>query len=119
GCSTAGGVACDVDEACVGGNCTTIPIPGATYCSDTTNWPIAYTTLEFQILDIVNQRRAEGANCGASGYFPPVGPLQMDSSLRCSARMHSKDMVDRDYFSHTNPEGDGPRPRMEAAGYSG
>lgn len=120
GCASLGGVACEADEACVAGDCTTIPIPGESYCEDTFNWPIAYTALEFQILDLVNQRRAEGATCGDAGYFPPAGPLQMDSSLRCSARMHSMDMATRNYFSHNTiqPEGYTPRQRMELAGYT-
>ena len=68
---------------------------------------------------IVNQRRAEGADCGSKGTFGPAGPLVMNPNLRCSARNHSKDMADRDYFDHVNPDGEDPFDRMMKAGYDG
>jgi uncharacterized protein YkwD len=110
---------CAIGETCENGACDEVGIPDNAYCSATQGWSTSYTLLEFQILDIVNQRRAEGADCGSQGYFPPAGPLSMHSELRCAARKHSKDMVDRDYFSHTNPDGWGPGQRLNAAGYSG
>jgi uncharacterized protein YkwD len=42
----------------------------------------------------------------------------MHPALRCSARVHSKDMNDRNFFDHTNPSGEAPWDRMEQAGYS-
>lgn len=32
------------------------------------------------------------------------------------ARAHSRDMVDRDFFAHTNPDGDSPADRLRDAG---
>ncbi len=119
GCSDDGGVACASDEACLSGSCGTIAIPNNSYCQVTDSWSGAHTALEFEILDIVNRRRAEGATCGERGYFPPAGPLQMEASLRCAARVHTRDMVINDYFSHTNLQSEGPGPRLTAAGYSG
>lgn len=118
GCSTDGGSVCEFDEACVEGGCETIGVPTNEYCGDTVGWDDASTALEFEVLDIVNRRRAEGAFCGGE-YYPPAGPLQMEESLRCAARKHSQDMVVRDFFDHDNPDGQGPRPRLDAAGYSG
>jgi uncharacterized protein YkwD len=43
----------------------------------------------------------------------------MHPALRCAARKHSKDMVDRGFFDHTNPDGEGPGDRFQRAGYSG
>jgi hypothetical protein len=111
--------ACDVDEACQGGGCAVVPIPEEPYCEPTLDWPLDWTTWEFEILDIVNQLRAEGASCGGEGYFAPAPPLQMDPGLRCAARMHSMDMVERDFFDHTNPDGDNPGARAADAGYDG
>jgi len=45
------------------------------------------------------------------------GTLRIDARLTTAARLHSQDMVDRGYFSHTSPEGEGPGDRAEAAGY--
>jgi uncharacterized protein YkwD len=111
--------ACDGDEACDAGNCMVVPIPDVAYCEATQDWPLDWTTWEFEVLDIVNQRRAEGADCGGEGDFPPVPPLQMHANLRCAARMHSMDLVERDYFDHQNPDGDGPSERATDAGYTG
>ena len=90
-------------------------VPDNAYCADVADWE--WTQLENEILEIVNQRRAEGANCGSAGSFGPAGPLTMEPALRCAARVHSKDMVDRAFFDHTNPSGESPFQRMNMAGY--
>ena len=66
----------------------------------------AEPTAEGQVLALVNAARAE-AGCGA---------LTADSGLAAVARAHSADMRDRDYFSHTSPEGLSPFDRAERAG---
>lgn len=43
----------------------------------------------------------------------------MNDQLRLAARLHSKDMADRDYFDHSSLDGKSPWDRMEAAGYQG
>ncbi|MCY0991464.1 CAP domain-containing protein [Nannocystis sp. ILAH1] len=90
---------------------------GVPYCEPAKGWDPAWKQLEEDVLVLVNQRRAEGANCGAEGTFGPAGPLTMDPALRCAARMHSKDMNDRAFFDHTNPDGEPPWDRMGKAGY--
>jgi uncharacterized protein YkwD len=93
-------------------------VPDEPYCAVTESWDPESAALEEEIVVLVNQYRAEGANCGGD-EMPPVGPLTMDPSLQCAARVHSKDMADRDFFDHDNPDGDGPSERMEEAGYDG
>lgn len=66
----------------------------------------AAPTAEGAVLALVNQARA-GAGCGA---------LTADPALAAVARAHSADMRDRDYFSHTSPEGLSPFDRAEQAG---
>src|SRR5918998_19762 len=44
------------------------------------------------------------------------GALTADPALAAVARAHSADMRDRDYFSHTSPEGLSPFDRAEQAG---
>ncbi len=51
------------------------------------------------------------------GVFAPTGPLTMNASLRCAARKHSKDMNDRNFFDHVNPDGEDPFERIAKAGY--
>lgn len=91
---------------------------GGAYCAATESWPASAATKEREILDLVNQFRAEGATCG-SETFAPREPLEMLGSLQCAARVHSADMFEKDYFSHTAQDGSEPRERMEAAGYEG
>lgn len=75
--------------------------------------------MEEEVVTIVNQTRSQGANCGSKGDFGAAGPLTMHPLLRCAARMHSKDMVDRDFFDHTNPDNESPWDRIAKSGYGG
>jgi uncharacterized protein YkwD len=45
-------------------------------------------------------------------------PLDWDETLSRVARSHSKDMADRDYFSHESPEGRGFSYRYRQQGYT-
>ncbi|MEU7823398.1 sigma-70 family RNA polymerase sigma factor [Catellatospora sp. NPDC049133] len=67
----------------------------------------APSTLEGQMLALVNQAR-KSAGCGA---------LRAEPKLDKAARLHSADMVKRNYFSHTTPDGVSPWDRAKAAGY--
>jgi uncharacterized protein YkwD len=55
-----------------------------------------------------------------NSYRVTVGcaPLEWDRRVADVAEGHSKDMVARDFFSHTNPDGDSPWDRLSAAGIS-
>jgi uncharacterized protein YkwD len=44
------------------------------------------------------------------------GPLRWDNRTGSVAQAHADDMVRRDYFSHTNPEGQSPFDRLRAVG---
>lgn len=60
-----------------------------------------------QVIALVNSERA-AAGCG---------PLKEDPQLRSAAQGHSDDMAQRNYFSHTDPDGGDPGTRTTAAGY--
>src|SRR5262245_39050678 len=64
-------------------------VPAIAYCDPVRDWPATATSLEAQIVTIVNQRRAAGATCGGVAK-PPVAPLTADPALRCAARKHTK-----------------------------
>lgn len=87
------------------------------YCEEVADWDPAWAMLEDQVLAIVNQHRATGADCRTGGSFGPTHALTMNDALRCSARKHSADMAARDFFDHTNPSGEDPGVRMAYAGY--
>jgi uncharacterized protein YkwD len=66
----------------------------------------AELAMALAVLDLVN---AERANAGLS-------PVAMHSEGSDVAWRHSVDMDERNFFAHTNPDGDGPGQRIAAAG---
>ena len=97
---------------------------GSTTCDDTGDgdWNATWAAKECRVFEIVNQRRGEGGDCGSGGSFGPASPLKLQSSLTEAARLHSRDMGERDYFSHESPggpNGDDMVDRIENAGYVG
>ncbi len=75
------------------------------------------SAFEDQVLDLVNQKRAQGASCGGTA-FPPAGALVMNAQLRSAAQLHSADMATQNYFSHTSLDGRTFVDRVHAAGYA-
>ena len=82
------------------------------------------------ILELINRARAnpeaEAARLGISlnaslpaGTISAAGkqPLAPNQQLQNAAVTHSTDMIDRDFFAHTNPGGVTPGGRATAAGY--
>jgi uncharacterized protein YkwD len=59
------------------------------------------------VLTLVNAERAR-AGCGA---------LREDARLVRAARLHSQDMLARNYFSHDSPDGADPSDRARREGY--
>jgi uncharacterized protein YkwD len=74
--------------------------------------------MEEEVFALTNQRRALGAVCGGKS-FEPAGPLSLDPVLRLTAREHSRDMGDGNYFEHASRDGRSPFDRMRAAGWAG
>jgi uncharacterized protein YkwD len=60
-----------------------------------------------QVVDLVNQFR-DAAGCD---------PLKVDSRLTNAAQQYSTDMAQRNFFSHTSPDGTTFDQRIRAAGY--
>ena len=83
-----------------------------------TSWDEEWAKWELDVLDIVNERRSEGANCGGE-IFGKAPPVEVNHLCRISARLHSEDMAKNDFFAHTNLDGATPFDRMAAAGYAG
>jgi uncharacterized protein YkwD len=57
---------------------------------------------ELQLFDLTNAARVRHG----------LQPLQWDEAVRVTARRHSTDMAENDYFNHTNLEGQSPFDRM-------
>jgi uncharacterized protein YkwD len=71
----------------------------------TYNRAVARPELEAQMLELVNRERTSRG----------LKPLQADPEMTMVARAHSKDMFERGYFAHENPDGKDPFQRMKAA----
>jgi uncharacterized protein YkwD len=77
-------------------------------------------TANFQaeVLRLVNERRAAGASCGARGNFAAAPALAWSAALANAGYLHSKDMADKNYFSHDSQDGRSFSQRITAQGYS-
>ncbi|MGM1063772.1 CAP domain-containing protein [Saccharothrix sp. Mg75] len=73
----------------------------------TTTTTEAPVSPQAEVVALVNDAR-ELAGCE---------PLTVDERVTAAARDHTSDMADRDYFSHTTPEGVDFAQRMRSAGY--
>ena len=71
--------------------------------------PAVGATTEDDFLILINNERA---GVGA-------GPLSINGNLHTAAQLHSQDMIDQDYFSHTSLDGRTYIDRINGTGYSG
>merc|ERR1712151_1155315 len=66
---------------------------------------------------LVNKLRAEGFTCPNGATFAANQvPLQFDCRLWKASQLHSQDMADNAYFSHSSQDGRSPWDRAEAQG---
>ncbi|WP_293909840.1 CAP domain-containing protein [Deinococcus sp.] len=72
---------------------------------------------ESMILNKTNLARAESHNCGGVN-FKATTPLSWNAALAGSARAHTQDMADHNYFSHDGLNGSTLETRDRAAGYT-
>ncbi|MDC0667284.1 CAP domain-containing protein [Nannocystis radixulma] len=93
-------------------------VPELAACEPVTadTWPEAWSVAEREVLARINALRAEGGACGTL-QFSPAPPLAMHPLLRCAARLHTDDMIERVYVSSVDPDGLGVGPRLAALGY--
>jgi hypothetical protein len=96
---------------------------------------VTLTDQQQLLIELVNRTRANPSaeaalhNVGLNDGLPnqtwglistaPKQPLAPNQILADVAAAHAVDMIDRQFFSHTNPDGDGTRERTDAAGYAG
>jgi len=76
----------------------------------TTYLPIVIgpVTPESQLIDLINAERTRRG----------LSALRMNPVLMQVAEAHSQDMVNRNFFDHTNPDGQDPGDRLDEAGYA-
>ncbi|ATL46591.1 SCP-like extracellular protein [Chitinophaga caeni] len=105
---------------CFLGSCTkgelTEYTPPTINPTDTVVLDMNNTVNQSKILQLVNEARAKGCNCGTT-YMPPVGPVTWNTSLEKAAWIHSKEMLDSNYFSHQGLDGERAGARIKSMGY--
>ena len=69
------------------------------------------------LLQLVNDARKKGCNCGNT-YYAPVPPLTWNDVLEKAAYKHSNDMFRKKFLSHTGSDGSGSGERIISAGYN-
>lgn len=97
-CAAAGQV-CQIDPTIGRATCVEPSMPPPTGCA---------TPEEAAVIELANQARA---STGA-------GPLSCDPDMARTARLHSQDMCNQNYFSHTGRDGRSPFDRMRDEGVS-
>jgi uncharacterized protein YkwD len=122
-----GGGASDPGTASAGTGGTTGATPLTTATTPITTSPggaleaaktCSIANFEQEFVKRTNDLRAGGATCG-SQVFPAIKtPVSWNSKLFEAAAAHSKDMIDRNFFDHTNPDGKDPGDRITAQGYA-
>jgi uncharacterized protein YkwD len=92
----------------------------------------SWTSQEVYALELVNRARAnpqaEGVlygvdltqdlTAGEIANLVPHEPLAFNEFLTTAARKHAKDLADRAFFAHENPDGLDPTARARAEGYT-
>lgn len=69
------------------------------------------------LLDMINAIRTKGCRCGTDS-MPPVDPLVWNIKLEQAAWLHSKEMYDSSYMSHTGKNGSSAADRIRKTGYN-
>ena len=65
------------------------------------------------ILDLINEARSTEQQCGDE-MFAAQPPLEWSDPLETAANAHVQDMSERDFFSHTNPDGESSGDRIRS-----
>jgi len=76
------------------------------------------SALAWEHFGLLNSLRAEGFACPSKSFPPNPVALKFDCRLWAAAQLHSQDMADRNYFSHTSLSGLSPWQRATAQGIS-
>jgi uncharacterized protein YkwD len=93
-------------------------VPHIAYCANAANWPRDLEDDEATMEQAINQTRSR-ISCGDNGNDEVQLPrLRIAPELRCSARLHSLDMVFNRYSDTRGSDGSQPGTRMTKAGFA-
>jgi uncharacterized protein YkwD len=96
---------------------TSSDVPNTTRCAPVASWNPSWLSFEAEVLRLTNLSRQTARLCG-SAMYNAAPALTVSPQLRCAARLHAKDMQDKNYFSHTSLDGTTFSQRITAAGFA-
>ena len=105
------------DDSGVAADAADVGDSGDDYCAAVAAWPETDANVEAQIVAFLNGVRVVGLDCSGITAGERLNLLTEEEALDCAARVHTRDMIERDYFDHISPDGDGPEDRVARAGY--
>lgn len=82
-----------------------------------THASVSSTVNKTVLLQLVNDARKKGCNCGRA-YYGPAPALIWNDRLEKAAYEHSKDMFRNKFFGHTGSDGRSSGERISDAGYT-
>jgi len=90
----------------------------STSAPDIGPWDADAAAFELRVLELANEQRAHGGCC-ADQCFRAAPALANNPNLQVAARLHARDMVQNNFFSHDTPDGKSLLDRATAAGFGG
>src|SRR5687768_1385887 len=66
-------------------------VPDTPHCADAAEWPVELAEAEYGLFLAINELRDGRVRCG-DRESRDLPPFAFEPALRCSARLHSKDM---------------------------
>ena len=85
-------------------------------CQYSAQWDSQWLSQASQVVDEINSRRSQGADCGGQA-MNPASPLAIDESLAQASRCHSVDMANNNFVATQGTDGSDGRERADEAGY--
>ena len=70
------------------------------------------------IVQMINDYRRTGCDCGSEGYFAPASPVIWNDTLANAAKVHSTDMSANNFLNHTGSDGSSMGDRIKRLGYN-
>lgn len=109
------GGACDPDPA---PDASPEAWPSALACEGLDDWPDAWSQLEADAVQRIDEVRGQVTECGDEGKFVRTPTLRRRTALDCAARAHARDMAQQQYVGRYDQAGRDEDDRAADAGYS-
>ncbi len=93
--------------------------PEIPYCDPARDWPEAWALTETRAVELIEDLRQRGADCGENGRAAAAPSLRRSGALTCAARIHAIAMAEQQHVGHTTPDEVDTAQRLDAVDYGG